>query len=314
LLELTWIPAALRILGWVLAAAAVYAIYAAFAKPKTNLGKGIAIWLVLTVVGGLFLGPQLASVLARRDYDKKLEPAVAAFQARCKLSGEKITRTVEDVEGVVWLKWRDEKSNFDDQFKLDDPYGSDCGGEACILYLLRVTVGVERNPEDAKAHRGMYRFVETTDPSDGRRYRYRAVVKSVSKRTTEQIEQYKRNTGAIDPGPDVYGVALERQPIEQFSARYGITWDDISTREDREHWIAGGSLKVIDLKTQEVIAERIGYMMDRGLGSTAGGRSPWGDAPKTACPPFPRAAGGGPYMSNRADAFITRVLVPAREK
>lgn len=30
------------------------------------------------------------------------------------------------------------------------------------------------------------------------------------------------------------------------SARYGVTWDEISTRVDRAHWIVGSSLKIID--------------------------------------------------------------------
>jgi hypothetical protein len=70
------------------------------------------------------------------------------------------------------------------------------------------------------------------------------------------------------------------------TAAYGVTWDDLSTREDRDRWIAGSSLKVIDLRTNEVIAERIGYMFDAGLGDQGGGRQPWTYARGNACPEF----------------------------
>ena len=37
----------------------------------------------------------------------RLDAALAHFEMRCKGAGEKIHRTVENVEGVAWMKWRD---------------------------------------------------------------------------------------------------------------------------------------------------------------------------------------------------------------
>ena len=106
------------------------------------------------------------------------------------------------------------------------------------------------------------------------------------------------------------------QPIQQQSARYGITWDDISTREDRELWIAGGSLKVIDLQTNEVIAERTGYMMDREQGSRAGARSPWAYALRNACPGFPSDGTHTTRSWPRTETliFVSKVLQPITGK
>jgi hypothetical protein len=93
-----------------------------------------------------------------------------------------------------------------------------------------------------------------------------------------------------------------------------VTYDDISTREDREYWIAGGALKVIDLETNEVIAERIGYMMDRGQGDISGGRSPWPLAASHACPSFPVAPGGQPFKAYQSRDFVEKVLHIKQEK
>ena len=90
--------------------------------------------------------------------------------------------------------------------------------------------------------------------------------------------------------------------------RYGVTYDDISTREEREYWIAGSLLKVIDLQTNEVIAERIGYMVDWAQGSQAGGRSPWLLATRQACPKFL-----GEHFSTQigqTEKFVEKVLKP----
>lgn len=239
-----------------------------------------------------------------------LEASMALFKERCEAAGEKINRTVENVDGVVWMKWRDEGRNYANQFRLDDPYGRDCGGEGCIADLLRVTKGAHLNPEGAKQHNVGYRYVEARKPS-GELTKYVGAMQRRASLTGEAISKRRGAGKEVEPGD--YEFTLERNPIEGFTARYGITWEDISTRDDRSHWIAGGSLKILDLQTNEVVAERIGYMMDRGQGSTDGFRSPWGDAPHTACPAFPKAPSGGPFMSYRTRDFVIRVLQPVRD-
>lgn len=281
---------------------------------------GLVLWMparwvfklpIALIVLAAFAAPivsQQREVRQRLDAHRaELNAATSRFDERCKTAGEKIHRTVDTVDGVVWLKWRPTGMNHGGQYQMDDPYGRDCGWESCILQLLRVTEGAPLNPRAATAQRGRYAFVETTDPRDGKRYRYVAHVARFW--TDEELQRYRVREGK-DPGEIAYEVQLRREPIERFSARYGITWDDISTREDREHWIAGGSLKVIDLQTQEVIAERVGYMMDRGLGSTAGFRSPWGYAHDWACPEPRRAPDGRAYRDLKTPTFVQRVLVP----
>jgi hypothetical protein len=92
-----------------------------------------------------------------------------------------------------------------------------------------------------------------------------------------------------------------------------VTYEDISTREERDHWIAGSSLKVIDLQTNEMMAERIGYMMDRGQGGNSGGRSPWLLAADYACPEFSTQHGSTaqPYQTL---VFVEKTLKPKMEK
>ena len=231
-----------------------------------------------------------------------LDSAMTLFAERCKTAGEKIFRTVDNVDGVVWMKWREATSNADnyaDQWKLNDPYGNDCGAEACIAALLRVSEGQDRNPEGAKRYAAGYRFVETVDPRDGRRYRYSAALKL----DLESVQR-ERETGT-PPAAYQFRFRMDRTLIQAFSTRYGITWDDISTRQDRERWIAGGSLKVIDLQTKEVLAERVGYMMDRGQGSEEGFRSPWALAQRTACPAFEP-------LIPRTRSFVLSVLKPSQ--
>lgn len=88
-----------------------------------------------------------------------------------------------------------------------------------------------------------------------------------------------------------------------------MTYDDISTREERDYWIAGSSLKVIDLETDEVIAERIGYMVDWAQGVRVGGRSPWLLAANNACPEFAPRHGSVSQLSQTI-RFVNKSLKP----
>jgi hypothetical protein len=242
----------------------------------------------------------------------KLLAARAHFEMRCKGAGEKIVRTVDKVEGVVWMKWRDKMpaSIDNEQFDLFDPYGRDCEGPGCIEQLLRLEATGDRFERELGLRRGRYRYVESVDPADGKRYRYVGAMKlPVPPWTPEAIARQEKTDGTRI-GDDSYRFATARVPIERYSARYGITWDDISTREDREHWVAGGSIKVVDLQTNEVIAERIGYLMDPGLGSRDGFRAPWRMARRHACPEYP--GGMLRYPTHDSVLFALRVLQPTQ--
>jgi hypothetical protein len=300
---------ALGLLYWTLALCAVgFALW----KPRA--------WPIKVLLAALVIGAFAFPVVrtaqtrqAQRDEGKeRLDASMALFTERCKGAGERIVRTVQNVDGVVWMKWREPISNADnfaDQFKLNDPYGSDCGAEDCLLNLLRLPQGMAKFSQEARKHAVGYTFVESIDPRDERRYRYTGTMTPCCNWTAERIAEHRKSTGK-ELDPDAYRFTLERESIGQFSARYGIRWDDISTREDREHWIAGGSLKVIDLKTNEVIAERVGYMIDQGQGSQAGFRSPWASARDNACPMFRLAPDGRAYFDPVSAQFAQRVLRP----
>lgn len=259
--------------------------------------------IVPVLLGLLVLAPQ-QSLAAEQG---RLAQAEALFKRRCATAGERITRTVKDVEGIFLLKVRPKPVQDDEQYRLDDPYGSDLGGQDYIQSFLKAHYELpERMRHLRLPHRTYqpqtqfgYDFVDTVDPKSGARMRYTA---------------YVEQPGKTDPSYSLnyFRVVVESSPTKEPAPRYGVTYDDISTREDRAFWIAGSSLRVIDLRDGTVIAERIGYMMDRGQGSSSGGRLPWLHATFHACPAF-----DGPHPPSRqrgqTDRFVEKVLLPKRE-
>jgi hypothetical protein len=235
---------------------------------------------------------------------EKAQRAKALFKLHCTRAGETIKRTVTDVEGIVLLKGRPEEINYSDQFLMDDPYGSDLGGDAYIRSFLKAT------HEPPRRYAALLKTPPTFDPNEPIGFDYVVMADSVSG-TRYRYTAYVDQPGKTDPkfSPDYFRVIQQKAPAAGEAPRYGVTYDDISTQEDRVHWIAGSSLKVVDLKTNEVIAERIGYMIDGGQGATGGGRSPWFFAARMACPAFP-----GPHaeQAGQTARFDEKVLAPVR--
>ncbi len=236
------------------------------------------------------------------DAKARLAKAEAMFQERCKTAGEFIHRTAENVDGVFLMKLRPKEINYGDQYRMDDPYGRDLGGDGYILSFVR---GSYQAQTKGPGHPGApprtgYGYVEAIDPGDGKRYRYTGRIDEPWRYDASYSKTYKRFVleKATAPGP---------------ALRYGVTYDDISTREDRDHWIAGSSLKVIDLQTNEVMGQRVGYMMDRGQGNKSGGRAPWLLAADHACPEFAPRHGFTAQPFQSLD-FVEKILMPVQEK
>jgi hypothetical protein len=289
-LDLTPFGAVLDGIGtlyWLLVLAA---IGIALWLPKHWLNK---LFLVIAVIGVMVV-PIALDVLEKREQQAqrtaRLKNAMAHYAMRCKSAGEKIYKTVENVEGIFLMKVRPEPDHNErqpKQFKMNDPYGDDFNGESYIRSFLHGRS--EKNGYVQLSRQGMgYRYVEAIDSKSGLRYRYTGYLKDPN--------HYElKKSVPILPGP-----------------RYGVTYDDISTIEDRKLWIAGSSLRVVDLVTNEVIAERIGYMIDQGQGSEADFRVPWNFAAYTACPTFPLIRPNEWYVRQVGQTanFVEKVLNP----
>lgn len=278
------------------------ALLAALFVPKTRKKKIIA----LSIVISLFLAfPGRWAWDMKRQADaarERLDKAEAMFQEHCKRAGEKIYRTAENVEGILLMKIRPNEENFGEQFKMDDPYGAGMQGDWYIKQFFSSFYKAPEPPPSGWEPRLGYQFVEVIDPQDGNRYRY-----------TGRLDQPWLRDKRY--GEWVRDFVLDKIPSPGPAPRYGVTFDDISTREDREYWIAGSSLRIIDLETNEVVAERIGYMMDRGQGAlgTGGTHPAWSRAMRHACPAFPKNRDGRPFHDAQTQTFVAKILKPKLE-
>jgi len=168
------------------------------------------IFALVACLGGCFSpnAAQEAATAARRE---RLRTAETMFQERCKKAGVFIHRTAENVEGILLMKLRPGKINFDDQFALDDPYGRDSSGDGYIESFLRGSfqANTKGTPPPGFPPRLGYLYVEAVDPKDGKRYRYTGRVEEPWQFDKSYLKGYKR-------------YVMDRVPASGPAPRYGV--------------------------------------------------------------------------------------------
>jgi hypothetical protein len=169
------------------------------------------------------------------------------FDHLCKTeAGEFIYKTVENVEGLLQLRPRDNPTDYELEhlYAIEDPYGHAVGGrDHPEEYFVQPTIG-------------KYQFLETQLSSrskikEGMRYRrfYR----------DEKSNPSKQYQTAINGQFAMVLYIVAQTEISTAKSRYAYTWRGITRPHDRKLGIAGGELIVLDLQANEVLAVRRGF-------------------------------------------------------
>jgi hypothetical protein len=265
--------------GYLIAVLIVVALVLWLVKGKTAKTVSLLVVIGLASVLPLQGYKEYAKEKEAEDaYRVRLAKAQALFDERCKTAGEKIYRTVDKVDSVLLTSLRPIEISDNSQYDTNDQYGYNVGGEEYVRYYL---IG----SSDLTSR---YQFVEA--PREKLKLRYSTPLSAAS-----SYEYWVKGGGKV---------TIESKEIDSFSARYSVEWQDVSTREDRDSWIAGGALRITDRKTGEVLGERVGYLFETGFGNTAGQRSPW---------PWARYyAKSCPTLNEHNRVFVEKVLKPIK--
>lgn len=236
----------------------------------------------------------------------------ALYDEKCRtVAGEKIYRTVPDVEGVVLMKIRPGRGDRE----LADPNwpGAAFGRENSTDVYIETFLGYERGAgfegkplPVTKTNRGFigpippekrlssdlpgYRYADVIDATDGKRYRYSG--------RWEEPWQYDKSylKGYIK-------FFLDKKSAPDPAPRYGVTFEDHVVPDERALWVASSTVKVVDLQTNEVLGEMTRYA--------------WASPPNSASPsPWLRAYECPDHYVGYGSAtrkFVDQVLIPKKE-
>ena len=266
--------------------------------------------------------------LNREEYLAKIKQAEALYKDKCeKVAGIKIYKTVPDVEGVLLMKIRPERTDRE----LADPnwpgaaFGREARGNGYIESFLGSEHRVVENDGSLHRERGYisppsfppklnyipgrrvelpgYRWVEVPDPKDGQRYRYTGSEKPSGKKNPQA---YKAELEK-DPNYDmnVYRWSLDKTPSpSKTPPRYAVTFEDHVIPEERALWVASSTVKVLDLKTNEVLGEMTIYAMS--YIHAPRHSMPWLN--HSVCPVVP----GTDSQDTRK--FVDQILIPKKDQ
>lgn len=269
------------ILYWVLA---LGCLAAALAIPKKRIWQAISVAVVMVLFG---YAPVM-NILAKQERAKLHQAQKERFEMRCKDAGVKIYKTVENVEGVLLLKVRPKRGERElaDQMWPGAAFAYEATDDSYIESFLLDAGGhgVGAAPSD----RPGYQFVDIIE-SDNKRYRYRI----------EVMEDSRFNNAW-----PTFRHKLMRQLTTAPPPRYGVTYEDDVNPKDRKLWVAGSTVRVINLQTKEVLAEFTRYAVEYGRGST-NQRTPWPLAYKCG-------DSGGSAASTQTRYFVDKVLKPKK--
>ena len=206
------------------------------------------------------------------EWRKRYEPAKARFDQLCQNAGEKIYRTADNVDGILLLKVRGDDEKYQDnsynprkdQMWEDAAVESESKREGYIASFL---------PYFSHVH---YDYVDVLQ-KDGSIIRYSGDWHMSDKPFNQEINP---------PHP----------------ARYAVTYENDISWENRKHWIAGTTIKVIDTKTNELMAEKTMYAFVPALGYSEleQNPNPWGRGDR--CPEE------NPYQQQTV-SFVRKVLL-----
>ena len=211
----------------------------------------------LAVAGLLYAVERVEKMQERREaeaeeaaWHKRYDPAKARFDQLCQNAGEKIYRTADNVDGILLLKVRGDDEKYQDSFYNprkdqmweDAAVESEFDREAYIEeFFLWATSGLPR-----------YAYIDVIQ-KDGSIIRY-------------STRREDRNW------------VMDQQPNPHPHARYAVTYENDISWENRKHWIAGTTIKVIDTKTNTLMAEKTMYAFVPALGYSEFEQNPhpWG--------------------------------------
>ena len=211
------------------------------------------------------------------EWRKRYDPAKARFDQLCQNAGEKIYRTADNVDGILLLKVRGDDEKYQDSFY--NPRKDQMWEDAAV-----------ESEFDREAYIEEFLLPYT---SSFPRYIYADVLQK-----NGLVIRYSRQK-------EDQNWVMEQQPTPHPRARYAVTYENDISWENRKHWIAGTTIKIIDTKTNELMAEKTMYAFvpELGYSKFEQNPNPWGRGMR--CP------SGESEFEQRTVTFAIKVLIPS---
>ena len=241
------------------------------------------------------------------EYQRRYQQREAEFDQLCRTkAGYKINRVVTEVEGIRLLKVRHTVKD-GDMLAPGAAFAAEAEDDEYISRFLSYRYPSVTSDNsypvnvyfDSRSISG-FRYVDVLDDKDGKYYRYTGSEKAVGKKDTTAVNVKLALSRDPDYDLNIYEWTLDRVPSPEPLARYAVTFEDSVIPEERAKGFASSKVIVLDMQTNEVLAEMVRYV--------------WGPSQPTSYTPNPwlttdKCPMVSDGVSSATRQFVDRVLV-----
>ena len=189
----------------------------------------------------------------KQEERAKRDIARAIFDEQCQKAGEQIYRTVDNVDGIMLLKVLGENPRGASDNMWEDAVFGEKYPKTPEEYIRQfLSYDLDYNVPNQQYHywKDGYLFVDVLEKN------------SHSIIDRNYVTRYTR----VEP---IKESELNRNYPSDNPARYAVTYENNVNPELRKYWIAGSTIKIIDRQTDELLAEKVIFVFDRGQGFDA---------------------------------------------
>ena len=185
------------------------------------------------------------------DFAIQFEPHSSYFSRICQTSGTRVFKEKIGVTGIVvqGIRAKPSKADLQDQKFVGDVYSQfDTSWDperSFVSTFLTKTEWEARWHTPSADEMSRYPLIEMATIQDG-------------------ISGFNRYTDVSKGSAQKFAVSFS----EIATSAYLVRIEDISTPEDRLHWIAGSKWTIVEISTGEILGESVSYAMDFHQGQT----------------------------------------------
>ena len=271
---------------------------------------------LIAIPGAFYVLPRLSiwaeqNTSEAREARTRYETAKAIFDERCKQAGEKIYRTASEVEGITLLnvypesvsssKYNPEQDPMWPGAALPQQIGEDSYINSFLGWSQKYEHNLEFSPNYSLLIKPKYHPKTNLHPYPTIPYKNYAFVDVV--RENNHFSRYQLYPEA-EMTSDHYMFHQELKGIQETS-RYAVRYESIVEPQDRQHWVAGAKVSIIDQENQEVMASKTWYAFAPSLAPMRNGPTAWRHA--MHCPK------DGDYR-DVVVKFVVTVIQPKQEE
>lgn len=287
---ITWsdIAALLSTLYWgsmvLLLLGAVITVFMLMREGKRRMQLLTAV--LIGIPGVFYLYPKFYQTVVNRPSAEervamaKYKQAKAIFDERCKTAGEQIYRTASDVEGITLLNIYPEVASSTSYNPRNDPMWQGAalpqqiGDDRYILSFLGWSQKYEEtvtfSPNYTSLVKPKHRLKSNSYPRPVIAYKNYTYV-DIETENKHLVRYMLYPEEEITNEHYWFHQRIKNQSI----SRYAVFYESIIDAYDRQNWIAGAKVSIIDQMTQELMATKTWYAFAPSMEPMGNGRLAW---------------------------------------